>query len=59
MGGDSNIWMWIATQLIGAAAIWGAIRADIKAMHARIERNEKSLDDAHSRIDKILMERGH
>jgi hypothetical protein len=48
--------MWLVPQLMATAATYGAIRADLKAMHTRIERNEKSLDDAHSRIDKLLMD---
>ena len=58
MAADINIWMWVASQLIAGAAIWGGIRVDIRAMHSRIERAEKSAEDAHSRIDRIL-ERGH
>lgn len=49
-----NIWMWIAGQIIAGAAIWGGIRADIKAMHIRIEHTEKSVDEAHIRIDRLL-----
>ena len=55
---DLNILTWIAGQLIVAAAIYGGIRADIRSIHQRIEHTEKSLVEAHSRIDRLL-ERGH
>lgn len=54
---DINIWQWVAGQLIAAAAIWGGIRADIKAMHARLEHAEKSVSEAHNRIDRLLEQR--
>lgn len=54
----TDIWMWIAGQFIVGAAIWGGIRADIRAMHTRIEDAKKIADEAHSRIDRLL-ERGH
>lgn len=49
---------WIASQLIAAAAIYGGIRADIRNIHKRIESTEKSLVEAHARIDRIF-ERNH
>ena len=58
MGSDINIWMWVAGQLIAGAAIWGGIRADIRGMHIRLEHAEKSAEEAHNRIDRML-ERGH
>lgn len=39
--------------LIGGA-IYGGIRADIKAMHQRIANTEKSNEQAHKRIDNLL-----
>lgn len=54
---DPNILMWIAGQLIAGAAIYGGIRADIRAMHARIEDAKRSADEAHSRIDRLLERR--
>lgn len=56
--GDANLLLWIAGQLIVAAAIYGGIRADIRGIHQRIELSEKSLVEAHNRIDRML-ERGH
>ncbi|WP_176754627.1 hypothetical protein [Nitrosospira sp. Nl5] len=55
---DANVVMWVAGQLIVAAAIYGGIRADIRSIHQRIEHAEKSLVEAHTRIDRML-ERGH
>lgn len=55
---DASVITWIAGQLIVAAAIYGGIRADIRGIHQRIEHAEKSLVEAHTRIDRIL-ERGH
>jgi hypothetical protein len=52
-----DVWMWIGGQLIAGAAIWGGIRADIRAMHTRIEDAKKTATEAHNRIDRIL-ERG-
>lgn len=54
---ESQWLMWLAGQIIVGAAIWGGIRADIRAMHSRLEHNEKSLTEAHSRIDRILERR--
>ena len=48
---------WIAAQLIAAAAIWGGIRADIRAMHARIQDVERTADRAHVRIDDMMRRR--
>lgn len=50
----TNILLFVAGQLVTGAAIWGAIRADIRNMITRIERVEKAADDAHHRIDRIL-----
>ena len=49
-----NILLFIFGQIITGAAIWGAIRADIRNMHARIDRIEKIGDEAHQRIDRHL-----
>jgi len=54
----TDIWLWIAGQFIAGAAIYGGIRADIKAMHTRIEDAKKAADEAHNRIDRML-ERNH
>jgi hypothetical protein len=52
--------MWqVFIMVLVAAATYGAIRQDIKNIHEKIGNNEKSIDQAHSRIDSILMERRH
>lgn len=51
---DATILMWLAGQIIVGAAIWGGIRADIRSMHARLEHAEKSMTEAHTRIDRLL-----
>lgn len=40
--------------LVGAGAIYGGIRADIKAMHERIKSAEESAKAAHARLDVHL-----
>lgn len=44
--------LFVIGQLVAAAAIWGGIRTDLRSIHQRIERVEKSIDDAHGRIDR-------
>lgn len=55
--GESQIIIWIIGQIVVGAAIYGGIRADIRGMHLRLEHDEKSLSDAHERIDRILERR--
>ena len=50
--------MWVFGQICAAAVVYGGIRADIAAQRARIEHAEKSVNEAHVRIDRIL-ERGN
>ena len=45
----------IAAQIFAAGAIYGAIRADLRALHERVGSVEKSADGAHQRIDTILL----
>ena len=52
--GETQILLWLAGQVIVGAAIWGGIRADIRAMHTRIEHAEKAMNEAHTRIDRLL-----
>lgn len=40
--------------LIGAGAVYGGIRADLRGMHERILTAEKSAGRAHERIDTHL-----
>jgi hypothetical protein len=54
---ESQIIIWIIGQIVVGAAIYGGIRADIRGMHLRLEHSEKSLSDAHERIDRMLERR--
>lgn len=54
---DQDLFLWVVGQLVVGAAIWGGIRKDIKNIHKNIEHMDKSLSDAHGRIDRMLMER--
>lgn len=44
----------IALALIAAGAVYGGIRADIKAMHQRIAGNEAAAQEAHRRMDRHI-----
>lgn len=44
----------IAMALIGAGAVYGGIRADIKAIHERVAAAQETAKEAHRRIDSIL-----
>jgi hypothetical protein len=45
-------------QLVGIAvtggAIYGGIRGDLKAMHEKMDALKARVDEAHSRMDRIL-----
>ena len=47
----------LVVMVLGAAATYGAIRADIKNIHRQIEDVKDTADQAHHRIDEILMDR--
>ncbi len=51
---ENDILIWLGSQLIVGAAIWGGIRMDIRNMHRQIEQVHKTASDAHNRIDRIL-----
>lgn len=40
--------------LVAAGAVYGGIRADIKAMHERISAAQRAADEAHRRLDTII-----
>ena len=50
----TQIALFFLGQFIVAAAIWGGIRADLKAMHERLNNVQKIADDAHARLDRHL-----
>lgn len=54
MNQELEIISWIIGQIVVAAAIWGAIRADIKGIHDRLNDFKTSLDSAHQRLDAHL-----
>ena len=49
-----NVLLFALGQLITGAAVWGAIRADIKNMHERIDRVQADAKEAHKRIDRHI-----
>ena len=51
---ESPIILYIIGQLALGAAIYGGIRADLRAMYTRLDHAEKSVTDAHNRIDRLL-----
>lgn len=51
---DNSILLFLLGQIITGAAVWGAIRADIRNMHARIDDVKRATDTAHARIDRHL-----
>ena len=48
----------LLTILATGAAIYGGIRADLKAMHERLGRAEADIDHARTRMDNHI-ERSH
>jgi hypothetical protein len=46
--------LWIISQLIVAAGIWGGIRADLRSLHDKANRAQAAADKAHERIDEVL-----
>lgn len=44
----------LAVALATAGAIYGGIRADLRAMHERIRNAEESAKAAHTRLDNHL-----
>lgn len=52
----AEIVVQIVSYVAVAGAIYGGIRADLKAMHQRLDRVSASADKAHSRLDTLLLE---
>ena len=46
--------LFLFGQLVTGAAIWGAIRSDIRNMMIRMNDIKESSDHAHKRIDDIF-----
>jgi len=53
MGDYANLVMQIAGMVLAAGAVYGGIRAEQRAMMRDIARLERSVDKAHSRLDKM------
>jgi hypothetical protein len=48
--------MQFAGIVAGAAGVYGAIRADLAAIRERANMAAESADEAHKRIDSIMMQ---
>lgn len=47
--------LWqIGAAVVSAAAVYGGIRSDLKAMHERIGLNERAIERMHERMDSCL-----
>ena len=49
-----NLALFLLGQVVTGAAIWGAIRADIRNMASRIADIKIAADKAHERIDRHI-----
>jgi hypothetical protein len=47
----------VVVMLLSAGAVYGAIRMDIKNIHEKIHDVQESTNEAHKRIDAILMQK--
>lgn len=47
--------MQVLTAAAGAVGVYAGIRADLAGLRVRAEMAANSADEAHKRIDKILM----
>lgn len=43
--------------ILTAGAVYGAIRQDLKNIHEKVQDAKESSDEAHRRIDQILMQK--
>ena len=55
---SQDIILQLTMLALTAAAVYGAIRMDIKNIHEKIARNQSEIDKAHERIDGILIAKG-
>lgn len=53
MSGDGALLLQFATLILGAGAVFGGIRAELRAMREDIARIERESDKAHERIDAM------
>ena len=54
----TEVTLFIIGQLLVAAAIWGGIRADLRAIHAKVADAKATADKAHERLDEFLLNGG-
>ena len=54
-GLNTDVVVQVVSLLLTAGAVYGAIRSDIKGIHQRITDIKDSADEAHKRLDEILM----
>jgi hypothetical protein len=47
----------VVVMLLSAGAVYGAIRSDIKNIHEKINDVQDSSNEAHKRIDALLMKK--
>ena len=50
---DHGFFLQLVTVLIAAGAVYGGIRADLRAMYEAISRIERAAEKAHERIDGL------
>ena len=51
--GDLNGLLQVIGLILGAGAVYGGIRSDLKALHEHIRRVERDADKAHERLDHL------
>ena len=50
-----DVLVWLFGQVVIAAAVFGGIRMDLKNIHNSIAKLDNDVNDAHKRIDGILL----
>ena len=56
--GDANNIIQILAMILGAGAVYGGIRADLRSAHAKADVALCRADRAHERLDECLRECG-
>lgn len=47
----------VLAMVFGAGTVYGAIRADLREIHERLRHAENTADEAHKRLDEVLLRR--
>ena len=50
---DVGLLLQVLVALLGAGAVYGGIRSDLKAIHMRIEHNEREIERARDQLDRF------